>query len=282
MANQLPNHIYRYVRLHDEWGEGLRARLQDVVQNAMLWFSEYTKLNDPFDGSVHVEFDEDEAVVRKYWEDWVPAGPNREEIINDAIRRVKDPEMQEQLRRSVEKTCAENGVCCFTEMPDDLLMWSYYASGHTGLCLRFQSEALGPVWHNNRGVLIQVTYHTVHPTIPYFSAPLTDFVYGLVGAKAAQWQHEREWRLARTRQLGRVPFPAHALDGIILGCKVTAEDERFVLDLVKERKPPIQILRATKVDRAYSLRIAEMGSGHVPQQTPSLIPRAKQDADSQA
>jgi hypothetical protein len=48
----------------------------------------------------------------------------------------------EDLRYAVERICAQIlrnfAVACFSETNDDFLMWSHYASGHSGVCLEYE------------------------------------------------------------------------------------------------------------------------------------------------
>lgn len=43
------------------------------------------------------------------------------------------------------------GLICFSEIPDSTLMWSYYASSHTGLVFGFDTEKLPDTIQNIMG-----------------------------------------------------------------------------------------------------------------------------------
>jgi hypothetical protein len=60
----------------------------------------------------------------------------------------KQPELKENLRNGAmlalnenrEKFLKKNGVACFSERNDNLLMWSHYGGQYKGLCLEFRTE----------------------------------------------------------------------------------------------------------------------------------------------
>jgi hypothetical protein len=88
--------------------------------------------------------------------------------------------LKEQMR-------GRNGVVCFSECWNDVLMWSHYGDRHRGICLGFDipsgAERFGPVRYVDR-------------RLPF---PADDelnerFMRRLLFTKASQWKYEREWR----------------------------------------------------------------------------------------
>lgn len=68
------------------------------------------------------------------------------QIINDSIENTKtdiifdSQKFKEEIERITNKFLKNSYVTCFSETNDDFLMWSHYASKHSGICLEFNLE----------------------------------------------------------------------------------------------------------------------------------------------
>ncbi|TVM01463.1 MAG: hypothetical protein CV080_04610, partial [Candidatus Kuenenia stuttgartiensis] len=85
--------LYKYVRFYD--------RSLDILKNKMIWFSTAEKLNDPFEFSFHLS------------EMHINGFPIDEVSLETAIRAMK-----------------QMGVLPFSEINDNILMWSHYSESH--------------------------------------------------------------------------------------------------------------------------------------------------------
>jgi hypothetical protein len=90
------------------------------------------------------------------------------------------------------------GILCLSESPDNALMWSHYASDHTGLVFEFdvthwffdQSYSSSmPTRH-----LKQVIYQTHLSLLPH-PLPYAENLYAFWLTKTTDWSYEREWRI---------------------------------------------------------------------------------------
>lgn len=65
-------------------------------------------------------------------------------LLKEYASRVLYNHLNRSVVNSLELLRVENiskkGVCCFSEKWDDLLMWAYYADGHKGFCLEFDTN----------------------------------------------------------------------------------------------------------------------------------------------
>lgn len=123
-------------------------------------------------------------------------------------------------------------VCCFSEHPDSILMWSHYADQHRGVALGFDVRKLMK-WSPNK--LKKVVYSTRLPIVFDRTTLPRDMISGktrnidnlevLILAKANIWSYEDEWRCIHKNKgnaLGDctdIRFPREALSEVILGCK---------------------------------------------------------------
>ena len=154
-------HLYKYSRVSDYLLESLRE--------GYLWMSKPSEFNDPFDCKIVIDYrltpeelqqhvrvrdfgstDKKRRVIRLRGEGEyafasrfaidasdIDSGDPRSLALN--IARLA--ERSEFLDRTM-------GVCCFTEDPRSILMWSHYAMNHSGVCRAHRRSRLacaGPV-----------------------------------------------------------------------------------------------------------------------------------------
>jgi len=245
-------YLYRYVSLEGE----RRDWFATLMRESKLFFSAFSTLNDPFDSRAVIDVSSaSQDDIGQFVASRITPGPERDAAIENLLRARSDPAV---LNPVLADWTDRQGVCCLTLSSDDLLMWSYYASGHKGLCLRFKTRALFDDLGSGPAVLIPVDYRAQYPALPFVTASRLQLVHTLIGTKASQWQHEAEWRLVlRSGEAGLVPFKPSVLDGVIMGCRITDDNAALVRSLTSERKPPVKVLRARTMDREYRLQISE-------------------------
>lgn len=242
-------HVYRYMPLRAD-------RLESILLGSRLWAGPFGRLNDPFEAAVPWRWDAPEPLVRAHWAKYmeehpeeVPPGATLDRIVEVAMR----PETHASHRRTIHETILEMGVVCFSERPDDIPMWSYYADAHAGVVLMFRG--MGLMGLPECFPPVPVTYATDFEPVPFYESTQHRLVEALVARKAAAWRHEREWRVVRKPVSGEVEFLPDALDGIILGCRISDADRAEVERIVGQRQHPARVLRA-RVGDGYKLTIS--------------------------
>ena len=146
------------------------------------------------------------------------------------------------------------------DAPDSVPMWSYYADGHKGVCLRFRVDDAFIRWaFGTGGLLIKVHYSHEYPHVNFFEASDEELARALIGTKAIEWKHEGEWRLVMPATAGPVAYPRENLDGIILGARAGKADRDFVRKLVGERTPRPLLFNARPAEASFALKIEPEG-----------------------
>lgn len=135
-------------------------------------------------------------------------------------------------------------------------MWSHYASQHSGLCLRFNTEE----WDKKEPLLLPVRYQDERPRLNFPSKPGVDRVNELTSIlthKASFWKAEREWRWLVNRSAGQLrPIAPKLIDGIIFGALATEETvDRF--STIARSKPHMAIAKARIDDDEFRLNIVD-------------------------
>jgi Protein of unknown function (DUF2971) len=246
-----PEFLYKYTSL-----DGKRRNwFEALVKDSVLYFSEFRTLNDPFDGLVTHEFIADDDTARAHWRHKDEPAPDLEERIESLLRFAKSAEGQRELGQNLLDYSARDGVYCVTKKPDDLLMWSYYADGHKGLCLKFRTRDFVDHMVDGDLTLTPVRYSAKVPRINFYESATRDYVQAQIGTKSEHWRHEEEWRLFAQQRSGLIPFPPSALCGIILGCRMFQVDEEFVTSVVRAHRPAVPIVRAKVIEGTYGVEI---------------------------
>ena len=98
-------------------------------------------------------------------------------------------------------------MSCFAELCDSILMWSYYANSHKGVCLEFDLSKLDIDKPINRGILKNLTkvhYSPVRSDLQHSVQDKSE--YNFLVSKADVWAHEHEWRLICETDEEYLPF----------------------------------------------------------------------------
>ncbi len=197
------------------------------------------------------------------------------------------PEGNDLLRKHIEYTMQElipnSGVISLSAVPDHILMWSHYANGHRGICLKFRRFTLRfgqdfeefekqapPQYQAEDG--FSRRYEFEAQPVDYSDdvpkrrplAELHNAWRASVFTKSTHWRYEGEWRVLLPPG-GNVPaygwhqLPADSLAGLILGCEISAEDEKLVREWVRMGGVRLPFLRAEKKQGRFEVEIREIG-----------------------
>ena len=141
-------------------------------------------------------------------------------------------------------------------------MWAHYADAHRGFCVGFDSarlDTLGNEVFVRAGLgsyISPVHYVKKFPVVDSrdLAVPEKDNMRRFVTSKSRHWQYEREYRfvLAVKDEKRTHRFQNDALVQVILGCRMTREDEAEIKQILSERTPKPQLLRATMRPGEYA------------------------------
>jgi hypothetical protein len=229
---------------------------KSIVVNSKLYFATASSFNDPFDtlpaASVDCSAEELERYNIALAEELLPDGSNGEK--STFIQHVTSRSHAERLEIAREALidCAKHGaVCSLSARPDSVLMWSHYATNHTGICLRFllPSDWVHPVvYAKERPVLnrIKTALSVEKDWDAYMRALFT---------KADFWAYEEEWRILGNEGPEERPFYPKFLCGIIFGARATVETRNLVSAWIEERGLAVDLLDAVPDPDIFRLNI---------------------------
>jgi hypothetical protein len=237
-------------------------RLADVLGNHRIFCSNPRNFNDPWDCKPYFNLEalDDPSIMAATAETLISTridGPNAVEIDQ---RLRSDPAFLKSVMRDFSEQQASFipgrwGLYCLTSDPCSTLMWSHYSRNHRGICLEFAVN-------KNRFTLAhRVRYQKEYPRLLLFD---DESRLSILTVKSDDWTYEKEFRLVCPRYTNVKDHPL-CLDGdylsidaldlksIILGCQITPEAERKVLDLVAGHAAHVEIQRAVRSADKYRL-----------------------------
>ena len=292
MATALPSRFFKYA---------CRSTAKIVLETGKLRWSTPELFNDPYDLQFDLHIDASREAVRargveKAWNAWYGEsytphpgnplgrviqalrdvfpklsraefeqewGPAMDESFDEAMAAL--PELHAQFQASMRKS----KVLFQSETPDSLLMWAYYAEQHKGAVLCFTADPVrDSAWLQAK----PMQYRRAMPRL-CDEELLSDFLAGLavldvktlvnriIYTKAAEWSHEREWRLEAGNgrqpdaEFEDVPFYARELHGVIFGCATPQADKDALSATIRDRYPHASIYATRKDEREFRLVI---------------------------
>ena len=218
--NSLPQYLYKYRAINDN--------TKKIIENNQLWFSKPADFNDPFDCKIIPETNNTLADVITYLEENTTNVP-KHEITTLAQSFIKNPvELDRIVKTAVDNVISKSGVCCFSEINDNILMWSHYSEDHKGICLKFD------VLQDSQFFIypLRVDYLDTYPRINYIKQN-KEFVNVLIRSKSNDWIYEKEIRVYK-RESKLYDFKKEALVEVIFGCKAESDEIDKFKDLVNQ------------------------------------------------
>lgn len=229
-----PDFLYRYQPCSEIALSNLRR--------GILYFSPANAFNDPFDCRFS----------------FLDAGLSAEDLAQ--LKRelpIDDNLDNEQLSAAIIRYSAETlsryfydrGVCCFSAVHDNLLMWAHYAQGHRGFCLKF--DTTNEVFSRVSPVSYSRDYPSFSPADCLIRNEYCKVFDVALRTKSDSWSYEQEWRIVHERAGQECFFAKEALVGIYLGLAVDARHADEISTVAAALEVPV--FQAHRSLRSYAL-----------------------------
>ena len=136
------------------------------------------------------------------------------------------------------------GVTCFTEVPDNRLMWAHYSDSLKGFVAEFATDGedvlhdIAVRW-SKFGPLLKVTYQAPPPRLAWRCSNTMKCCC----TKHSDWSYEREWRVVLPMSVGKlrddtthryIQFPPESLRRVICGNQMSSEDRQKLRTMLSE------------------------------------------------
>lgn len=240
--------LYRYFAAikRNERGEVADTDLERMFLNCELKFTSPKNFNDPFDCKSFlftlegVKRGEAITWIQNTWVKSRFSGESsvkRREIAERMYEDFKSGKAEyiaEKISNEIYSKIQDDFlICCFSEIPDSILMWAHYATGHKGFCIKYRFV------NKMYMTILNVTYPDnnyfpkINPVL--YAKNEDDAVRKMVLTKSKHWDYEREWRMIKPNDENRYEqFPPEFIEGVIFGWKMEPKDEEQIRTWVKQ------------------------------------------------
>lgn len=255
-----------------------------------IWFSNFRDFNDPFEGKVNIvqkkhAIKKINKAIEKIFEIYPRHDVSLDDIIEPGKRATKG-EIDDRLSMLLDHLYYELdfiqdlSACCFMGGGEDVVtnkyMWSHYADGLRGYCIKFDREHLiksfkkensdsfvGSVNVNycERSPFLDPVdfYCNIDDIYPIdfpmeFYAPKIQ-VYRALATKSKYWALENEVRVLSLNR-GLLSYDANSIVEIIIGEKMNQEQQELIKMVVSSIRKKITIKKASIRSGEYSIDVS--------------------------
>ena len=194
--------------------------IQLLVQDS-IYIPTVKQLNDPSEAFV------DDSAFKMVLNVLTPL------TIGDSPRYVK-----ESYQRLLDKIQA-SGVYSLSKEIKNELMWAYYASGHYGYAIIFDTEVLAKSFEQGKwGGMYEFDVNYKNSVPRFDISKINNHIETLtclVGTKSKAWKHEAEHRLIFDKGGQILKIDYRAIKGFVFGCRMEAADIDYVMNVFAGR-----------------------------------------------
>lgn len=222
---QIPRSLFKYGAFSTQSLHNLKSQV--------IYFGSPLRFNDPFDcaltPNLQVPTDAEVDLIRQYYlsQSDIPAQA-RSEFESQSIEQLRVSFVRgagEVFRKVVNDFLATNGVACFSERHDDLLMWSHYGGQYKGFCLEFDTsdEPFSKIY--------PVQYETAFPPLSVAKVIMDrryNYIQRLFCTKSAAWAYEREWRAIHKTAGTEFVYESRSLKGVYFGPDISRQSLEII------------------------------------------------------
>lgn len=239
---EIPRYIYKYMSIDS----AIR-----ILENSSLKFPSPKEFNDPFDCKANLKMDSSVNDIFYFLFRLFHPKYSFQELWTKAVEIYTNPTMKYYTCvSSLESVINSSGVCCFSRINNQILMWSHYACKHTGVCLKFD-------------ICQDYDYFTPMGIVTYDSKFLnynciteSYRIIDHVCRKSMDWEYEQEVRVIKMHGVGIHVFKKESLSEIIFGCCCPSQKRAEIKEIVQKGKYPNVIFKETKIrEGEYALDI---------------------------
>lgn len=251
--------LYKYLPVDESFTSPEKPGSLSVIRQGTLKYSSPIAFNDPFDCRPDIDL---EALFKSILA-IQPVSPL--EVLQGA-----NPQAYWDGDWLYQQYIPAFGVCCFSKTPNDILMWSHYASHHKGIVAAFQEPTKVHISSEDIRLNLAATpveYAHQKPLITRFDRYIER---KLILTKALHWAYEKESRVVLVPPVYNRLKPEHGihayqrslLQSVIVGLECDAEHIKLIQKEVRrinsEYGLSVTVRKARKVSGEYALEIIDL------------------------
>jgi hypothetical protein len=252
--------LYKYLHVDDSFKSSEIPGSLSVIRQGTLKYSSPIAFNDPFDCRPDIDLDAlFDSILEKQ-----PVSPS------EALQGA-NPQKHWDGDWLHQQYIPSFGVCCFSRTPNNILMWSHYASHHRGIVAAFQVKTGLHIGNENIRLNLSsmpVKYDCEKPLITRFDREIQN---KLILTKAQHWAYEKESRVVLVPQIyssnlmvehGVHSYQRHLLKSVIVGLECDPGHVKVIKSEVDAINNlfglSVAVRRARKVSGKYALEIVDI------------------------
>lgn len=220
-------------------GVDLFDRDIQLLSQDSIYIPTVEQLNDPSEALV------DDRTFKRLLDLFTPFTPNA------AAESVK-----ESFKGLIDKIHA-SGVYSLSKEIKNELMWAYYASGHSGYAVIFDTTVLAKSFDSGKWGGMYEFDVKYSPVVPQFDiskiSNQIETLICLVGTKSQVWKHEKEHRLLFDKGGACLKIDYRAIKGFVFGCRMPQGDIDYVMKQFAGRD--LEYSRVELIDNTYELSL---------------------------
>lgn len=203
-----------------------------ILKKNSMKFSRPNDFNDPFDCRAKIEVTENFDNIIAFFKEKCPDRDASPLLELSKLYKSNPQLVEDQIRQSL--NCTRDNVtkiCCYSEVNNNILMWSHYGENHTGTCLKFEIMKDIPFFNTP----YKVHYTKDYPSYNY-NDEMQNVIFYQLSNKAIDWKYEEEVRVIKLDELETLfySFKKESLVEIIFGCCSPKEYINEIISLCKE------------------------------------------------
>lgn len=246
--SSLPEKLYKY--------QSFNTISISNLKKQQIFFSDPNQFNDPYDCAL--EFDAEnlreehyKTLMKEYLEE------NFDSEILDEIKEKHgeryelDQNFVDSIDSGISKTVNElkenilsrKGVACFSKDKNDILMWAYYADGHKGFCLEFDTS------FEPFNKAHEVKYKDSIPQLKISEILWgndEEYMFEPLITKYTTWKHEDEYRVIHNEKSQPYTYPAKSLTGVYFGSEMKKEHIEIIALILRGQNPNVQLYQGKR------------------------------------
>lgn len=234
---KIPSSLFKY--------EAFSTQSLHNLKSQVIYFGSPLNFNDPFDcaltPNLQVPTDAEVDSIRQYYlsQTDLPLRA-RSEFETHSIEQLRASFIRvarEVFSKVVDDFLATNGVACFSERHDDLLMWSHYGGQYKGFCLEFDTS------NEPFSKIYPVHYATAFPPLSVAKVIMDrqySYIQQLFCTKSSAWAYEREWRAIHKVAGTEFVYESRSLKGVYFGPDISPQSLEIICLILGGQNDAVQ------------------------------------------
>jgi len=201
------------------------------LENLKLMLKNPTIFNDPYDFYKGlVSFDK---IPKEFLEELIKKKESYKNLTENEIRKAF-------VDIAYPKQINQQGVSCFSEDGENMLMWSHYSNKHTGVVIGYNYQSVQDCVGKIAGSDVDYRIHPNKLRTGEYAGEIheileSEYSTRKLFTKHPSWAYEQEYRLLTTESNGgRFSIPKKCICELYLGCNIDEDIKNALLNIVND------------------------------------------------